>query len=159
MLEVPQGPITVTVTKRFDKENPAHNLYVCKTDEGKEVKAYKPDEGDDSHMPYVQVGDRIKVGSLVAARRRGEFKGKVLARNEQLNATQTEWRRREKGEHREFTRIDSSLSEHDHACLKFGWKLERKLRPSLTLHEYHRELVMAQLLPVRALWLSQMENS
>ena len=157
MVDLPKEPVTVVVTKRLDAENAAHTNIVCQSDSGKVVNAYKPDAGDDSHMPFVQVGDRVKVRVDSHAKREGEFKGKLLPRNEQPNAIQTEWRRREHGEHGKLTRVDAVLTEADHACLKFAWKLERRIRRSLTLAEYTSELLIGALHPVRALWLSQQE--
>jgi hypothetical protein len=159
MADLPQAPVSVVVIKRLDADNPAHTLIVCQSDSGKVVNAYKPDKGDDSHMPVVQVGDRIKVQVTGPAKREGEFKGKLLPRNEQLNAAQTEWRRREQGEHGRLIHIEAEVTEADHACLKYAHKLEKRLRPSLTLAEYTRELLLGSLHPVRALWLSQQETT
>ena len=157
MADFPQTPISVVVTKRLDAENPAHTLIVCQSDSGKVVNAYKPDKGDWSHVQLIAVGDRIKVQVDGHAKRPNEWKGKVLPRDEQLNAAQTEWRRREQGQHGRLVHVEAELSEADHTCLKYAHKLEKRLRPSLTLAEYTRELLLGSLHPVRALWLSQQE--
>jgi hypothetical protein len=158
MSDFPTTPVSVEVTKRLDHENPAQTLLVCQSDGGKVINAYKPDQGDWSHVPLIAVGDRIKVLVDGHARRPNEWKGKVLPRDEQLNAAQTEWRRREQGQHGRLVHVEAELSEADHSCLKYAHKLEKRLRPSLTLAEYTRELLLGSLHPVRALWLSQQEG-
>lgn len=159
MTEIPKGPITAKVVKRRDHTNPAQTFFVCRTKEGQEIIAYRPDHGDCSHLPLIAVGDAVKVKVEGPADKRPDnWKGKVLPREEQLNAVQTEWRRREQGQHGKFVHVEAELSEADHSCLKYAHKLEKRVRPSLTLAEYTRELLLGSLHPVRALWLSQQQE-
>ena len=147
---------TVTVKETYD-HNPTNRSFDAVSDGGKKIKIWRPDHGDFSHLPLIAIGDKVKVEVLGPAKKEGEFKAHLLPRDKQPNASQTEWRRREQGQYGKLIHVEAEISEADHACLKYAHKLEKRLRPSLTLAEYTRELLLGSLHPVRALWLSQQE--
>ena len=149
---------TATITRVCDHSGNRFS-FDATTEEGQALKVWPSDYGDQTHAPLIQLGDKIKAAIKGDARLPGEKKAHLLPRDKQPNGSQTEWRRREQGEHGKLTHVEAELIEADHACLKFAWKLERKLRPSLTLAEYTRELLLGALHPVRALWLTQQEGS
>lgn len=156
---MPEFPfIAEVVIASCHDHNPSNRSFDATSPSGKTVKVWKPDGGDFSHLQLIAVGDKVKVRVLGDAKLPGQLRAQLLPRNEQPNATQTEWRRREQGSHGKLTHVEAELAEADHACLKFAWKLERRIRPSLTLAEYTRELLLGSLHPVRALWLSQQES-
>ena len=147
---------TVTVAETYD-HNPTNRSFDAVSDGGKKLKIFRPDKGDFSHLPLISVGDKVRVTNIKPAKKEGEYVCHLLPRDQQLNASQTEWRRREQGQYGKLIHVEAEISEADHACLKYAHKLEKRLRPSLTLAEYPRELLLGSLHPVRALWLSQQE--
>ena len=147
----------VTITSVFDKGD-GNRSFDAKSDGGKTIKVWRPDEGDFSHLSLIQKGDTVKVIVLGHARKSGEWRSHLLSRDKQPNGFQTELRRREQGQQGKLTHVEAEISPADHACLQYAHKLEKRVRPSLTQAEYVRELLVASLNPVRALWLSQQEG-
>ena len=62
----------VTITSVFDRGD-GNRSFDAKSDGGKTIEVWRPDEGDFSHLSLIQKGDTVKVIVLGHAKKSGEW--------------------------------------------------------------------------------------